>query len=84
VLYFLFLEFAFFRFEIQLILLQNVKDSGDYSTMFLECFCEDHDTVQVHDNFSFRDQFSEEVVHHCLEGCRRVGKSEVTNYDICL
>ncbi|EGN91456.1 hypothetical protein SERLA73DRAFT_67371, partial [Serpula lacrymans var. lacrymans S7.3] len=60
ILDFLFLEFALLWFKIQLILLEDTEDFGDYLTMFFECFREDHNIV----------------VHHGLEGRWRVGKSE--------
>ena len=44
--------------------------------MLFEGFREDEDVVQVHHHYSFHNEFSEDVVHHGLEGGGAVGEAE--------
>ena len=44
--------------------------------MLFEGFRENEDVVQVHYHYSFRNEFSENVVHHGLEGGRAVSEAE--------
>jgi hypothetical protein len=38
---------------------------------------EDEDIVQVDNNHSLQDEVMEDLIHHCLEGCRAVCQTEV-------
>ena len=61
------MEVALFRFEIEVILLQNVKNSFDYRPVLFHSLSEDEDIVDVNDHNSFSNELSKEVVHHRLE-----------------
>ena len=44
--------------------------------MFLQCFGEDEDAVQVHAYMPLHDEVLKYFIHHGLEGSRAVGDSE--------
>ncbi len=53
-----------------------LKDAFHNLSMLIQVLREDKDDVEVDGDLSFPDQVAEDVVHHPLEGHRRVSKPE--------
>lgn len=73
------LKFALLVFEVQLIVLQDLKDLMDNHAMFLECCSISHNVIHIDDDLPSVDQVVEQMIHHHLKGCRQVRQSKEHN-----
>ena len=64
------MEITLLWFEVQVVLLQDAEELFDHHSMLLHGFSENEDVVNVDDDHTFCDEFTEEVIHHCLKGGR--------------
>jgi len=68
---------AFFQLEVQIVLFQLLEDSVDIFSMFCNVVVGvNQDIIHIDGYPSFSYFVLEDVVYHCLECCRGVGKSE--------
>ena len=77
------MECAFLRLEVEVMIERDLKDISDCSSMSVHVSTRcDANIIHVYSyggasEFVFENGISEDVVHHGLECCRRVGESEV-------
>ncbi|OSX62445.1 hypothetical protein POSPLADRAFT_1122462, partial [Postia placenta MAD-698-R-SB12] len=57
------IPFALFRLQEQIVLLKAARTSHE-------------DVIQVYEDFATDDEIMEDLVHHCLESCGRIGEAE--------
>ena len=76
VLYLGLLKLTLVRLQEQLVFLKQFQDSSCDLPMLFKGLHENEDVIQIHHHYSFHNEFSENVVHHGLEGGRTVSEAE--------
>ena len=74
------LEGAFFRPEIEIVLLETFEDFVYDFLMFGDVARSDENVIEINGNFAFRDEIGENGVHKCLERGGRVSETEEHNF----
>ena len=69
-------EFTFFWFEIEFVFSKMFHDLSNMFVMSIKILVENKDIIEIDENVSLRNLDMEDVVHHCLEGSRGIGKSK--------
>ena len=59
-----------------MVFLEQFQDSSRDLPVLFKGFCENEDVIQIHHHHSFRNEFSEDVVHHGLEGGGTVSEAK--------
>ena len=67
------LEGALLHFEVEMVLMEDVKDSYyDLMMLFFSSTSKDEDVIHVDGHYTFINELFEDVIHHCLKGGRAV------------
>ncbi|KAG5335563.1 hypothetical protein C0989_001005, partial [Termitomyces sp. Mn162] len=73
------LELALLQFEVELVLAEAFQDKVHDLVVFFQHFGVDEDVVEVYAHYTFGNEVSEDVVHHCLKGGWAIGESKEYN-----
>jgi len=64
---------ALLHFEVEMVLMEDVKDSYyDLMMLFFSLTTKDEDVIHVDGHYTFINELFEDVIHHHLEGGRAV------------
>jgi hypothetical protein len=72
----LLLKLALLGLQVQFVAAKLLENPADYLTMLFEGLREDENVIEVNDNMPLCNKVCEDVIHHGLEGRRRICESE--------